>query len=48
VLDDTDWVIFWNTLPLRGIVPGHYRAGYALGEDPRAEVQWSDVWLDVR
>jgi hypothetical protein len=47
-LGDTDWVIFWNTLPLRGIVPGHYRAGYALGEDPRAEVQWSDVWLDVR
>jgi hypothetical protein len=47
-LDDSDWVIFWNTLPLRGIVPGHYRVGYALGEDPRAEVQWSDVWLDVR
>ena len=47
-LDDSDWVIFGNTLPLRGIVPGHYRVGYALGEDPRAEVQWSDVWLDVR
>jgi len=47
-LDDSDWVIFWNTLPLRGIVPGHYRLGYALGEDQRAEVQWSDVWVDVR
>jgi hypothetical protein len=47
-LDDSDWVIFWNTLPLHGIVPGHYRVGYALGEDQRAEVQWSDVWLDVR
>jgi hypothetical protein len=46
-LDDSDWVIFWNTLPLRGIVPGHYRLGYAIGEDPRAEVQWSDVWIDV-
>jgi hypothetical protein len=47
-LDDSDWVIFWNTLPLHGIAPGHYRAGYALGEDPRAEVQWSEVWIDVR
>ena len=47
-LDNSDWVIFWNTLPLRGIVPGHYRVGYALGEDQRAEVQWSGVWLDVR
>ncbi|TMH08768.1 MAG: hypothetical protein E6H67_00570 [Betaproteobacteria bacterium] len=47
-LDNSDWVIFWNTLPLRGVVPGHYRVGYALGQDPRAEVQWSDVWLDVR
>jgi hypothetical protein len=47
-LDDSDWVIFWNTLPLRGIVPGHYRVGYALGADQQAEVQWSDVWLDVR
>ncbi len=47
-LDDSDWVIFWNTLPLRGMAPGHYRVGYALGEGQRAEVQWSDVWLDVR
>lgn len=42
-----DWVIFWNTFPLRGIAPGHYRLGYALGSGVQAEVQWSDVWIDV-
>lgn len=45
---DSDWLVFWNTLPLRGIAPGRYRLGYALGEDSRAEVQWSDVRLDIR
>jgi hypothetical protein len=47
-LGERDWAVFWNTLPLRGIASGHYRVGYALGDDGRAEVQWSDVWLDVR
>jgi len=47
-LGDGDWVIYWNTLPLHGLLPGHYRVGYALGEYQRAEVQWSDFWLDVR
>jgi hypothetical protein len=42
-----DWVIFWNTFPLRGVAPGHYRLGYALGWGAQAEVQWTDVWVDV-
>lgn len=42
-----DWVIFWNTLRLRGVAPGHYRLGYALGWGAQARVQWSDVWVDI-
>lgn len=42
-----DTVIFWNTLPLRGVAPGHYRLGYALGWGAQAEVQWSEVWVDI-
>jgi hypothetical protein len=41
-------MIFWNTISLRGVEPGRYRVGYALGEEAQAAVQWSDRWLDVR
>lgn len=41
-------LVFWNTFPLQGVASGHYRVGYALGDETRPDVVWTDDWIDLK